>query len=101
MRRSTGIAATSLTTTAIGWRLFAASITGNFAWMFILVATTGVNVWIGVVTTVLLTAGLLADWWRVRGRMQLAEHNMLPPGSRNWGETRPDHAPIHGWQPWR
>jgi hypothetical protein len=101
MRRSTGIAATSLTTTAIGWRLLAASITGNFAWMFILVATTGVNVWIGVVTTVLLTAGLLADWWRVRGRMRLAEHNMLPPGSRNWGETRPDHTPIHGWQPWR
>ena len=101
MRRSTGIAATCLTTTAIGWRLFAASITGNFAWMFILVATTGVNVWIGDVATVLLTAGLLADWWRVRGRMQLAEHNMLPPGSPNWGETRPDHAPIHGWQPWR
>lgn len=101
MRRSTGIAATSLTTTAIGWRLFAASITGSFAWMFILVANSGVNVWIGVVTTVLLTAGLLADWWRVRGRMRLAEHNMLPPGSRNWGETRPDHAPIHGWQPWR
>ncbi|MFS8101225.1 hypothetical protein LFM09_29285 [Lentzea alba] len=100
-RRATGIAATSLTTTAIGWRLLAAAITGSFAWMFILVAGRGVNVWIGVATTVLLTALLLADWWRVRGRMRLAEHHMLPPGSRNWGETRPDHTPIHGWQPWR
>ncbi|WP_156213754.1 hypothetical protein [Lentzea aerocolonigenes] len=100
-RHSTGIAQTSLTTTAIGWRLFAASVTGTFAWMFLLVAGKGVNVWIGVAATVLLTAWLLADWWRVRGRMRLAEHHLLPPGSRDWGETRPDHAPIHGWQRWR
>ncbi|MEU0884754.1 hypothetical protein ABZ345_39695 [Lentzea sp. NPDC005914] len=100
-RRSTGIAQTSLTTTAIGWRLFAAAVTGTFAWMFLLVAGKGVTVWAGVVTTVLLTAWLVADWWRVRGRMRLAEYAMLPPGSRDWGETRPDHAPIHGWQPWR
>ncbi len=98
VRRTTGLNLSNYVTSGIGWRLFVASVTGSFAWMFI---TIGLAVWVGILITVPLTAWLLADWWRVRGRMRLAEHNVLPPGSSNWGETRPDHAPIPGWQPWR
>ncbi|WP_394613706.1 hypothetical protein JNUCC0626_27825 [Lentzea sp. JNUCC 0626] len=97
VRRTTGTYNGNFRTTGIGWRLWSAAIAGSFAWMLL---TTGPMVWIGGVIAV-LTAGLLADWWRVRGRMRLAEHNVLPPGSPDWGETRADHAPIPGWQPWR
>ncbi len=96
VRRTTGTDRGNYKTVGIGWRLFVAAFTANFAWMFI-----ALGLWIGVLITVPLTALLLADWWRVRDRMRLAEHNVLPPGSRDWGETRPDHAPIPGWQPWR
>jgi hypothetical protein len=95
VRRTTGTDRGNYRTVGIGWRLFVAAFTANFAWMFI-----ALGLWIGVLITVPLTALLLADWWRVRDRMRLAEHNVLPPGSRDWGETRPDHAPIPGWQPW-
>jgi hypothetical protein len=98
VRRTTGSDRGNYKTVGIGWRLFAAAFTGSFAWMFL---SLGSAVWVGTVITVPLTAWLLADWWRVRNRMRLAEHNVLPPGSRDWGETRPDHAPIPGWQPWR
>ncbi|MGH3906308.1 MAG: hypothetical protein ACRDTE_19325 [Pseudonocardiaceae bacterium] len=47
-----------------------------------------------------VAAGLVADWFRVRGRLRVAEDNALPPGSPDWGELRPDHAPLEGWQPW-
>lgn len=98
VRRTTGTDRGNYKTVGIGWRLFVAAFTGNFAWMFISI---GLAAWVGILITVPLTAWLLADWWRVRGRMRVAEHNVLPPGSRDWGETRPDHAPIPGWQPWR
>jgi hypothetical protein len=98
VRRTTGTDRGNYKTVGIGWRLFVAAFTGNFAWMFLSI---GLAVWVGTLITVPLTAWLLADWWRVRNRMRLAEHNVLPPGSRHWGETRPDHAPIPGWQPWR
>ncbi|MFJ5989997.1 hypothetical protein [Lentzea sp. NPDC092896] len=98
VRRTTGTSQGNYLTVGIGWRLFIASITGSFAWIFLSI---GSVVWVGSLITGLLTAGLLGDWWRVRGRMRLAEHNMLPPGSPDWGETRADHAPIPGWQPWR
>jgi hypothetical protein len=98
VRRTTGTNRGDYKTVGIGWRLFIASVTGNFAWMFLSI---GRMVWVGSLITVTLTAGLLADWLRVRGRMRLAEHNVLPPGSPAWGETRADHAPIPGWQPWR
>jgi hypothetical protein len=98
VRRTVGMGRGTYAPAGIGWRLFAAAFTGQYAWMFLAV---GADAWIGVVISVTLTAWLLADWWRVRGRMRVAEHNALPPGSRDWGETRPDHAPIPGWQPWR
>ncbi|SEQ10501.1 hypothetical protein SAMN05216188_10279 [Lentzea xinjiangensis] len=98
VRRTTGSDRGNYQTVGIGWRLFAASVTGTFAWMFI---SLGLVAWGGILIAVPLTAWLLADWWRVRGRMRVAEHNVLPPGSPDWGETRPDHAPVPGWQPYR
>lgn len=103
VRRTTGSERGNYKTVGIGWRLFVASVTGSFAGMFItgaFVAGLGIF-WGGIAITVPLTVLLVADWWRVRGRMRVAENNVLPPGSRDWGETRPDHAPIPGWQPWR
>ncbi|MGH3933835.1 MAG: hypothetical protein ACRDS1_02440, partial [Pseudonocardiaceae bacterium] len=41
-----------------------------------------------------------ADWFRVRGRLRVAQDNALPPGSPDWGELRGDHVPLDGWQPW-
>ncbi|MEU3645352.1 hypothetical protein AB0E59_18370 [Lentzea sp. NPDC034063] len=98
VRRTTGTDRGNYKTVGIGWRLLLASVTGSFAWMFLGI---GRVVWVGSLIAGLLTAGLLADWWRVRGRMRLAEHNVLPPGSPAWGEIRADHAPFPGWQPWR
>ena len=96
VRRTTAARRGNYTTVGIGWRLFAASVTANFAWMF-----SGVGLWAGILIAAALTAGLLADWWRVRNRMRVAEHNVLPPASPDWGEIRADHAPIPGWQSWR
>jgi len=47
-----------------------------------------------------VSAALVTDWARVRGRLRVAENNALPPGSPDWGDVRPDHAPLAGWQPW-
>ncbi|WP_158851396.1 hypothetical protein [Saccharothrix deserti] len=81
-------------TTGIGWRLVAAACVGTVGWVLVwLVPVAGA---IGLT----LSAALLADWLRVRRRMLVAEHHALPPGSPDWGETRPDHAPLPGWQPW-
>lgn len=96
VRQTTAARRGNYTTVGIGWRLFAASVTANFAWMF-----SGVGLWAGILIAAALTAGLLADWWRVRNRMRVAEHNVLPPASPDWGEIRADHAPIPGWQSWR
>ena len=101
VRRTVGMGRGTWVPAGIGWRLFAAAFTAQFAWIFLHLNSTGVNVWVGILITVPLTAWLLADWWRVRGRMRLAEHNALPPDSGDWGETRPDHAPLPGWQPFR
>ncbi|MFD5824952.1 hypothetical protein [Lentzea sp. NPDC060358] len=98
VRRSVGMGRAFFARPGIAWRLTAAAFTGQFIWMFV---PLGAAVWVGGLISVTLTAGLLADWWRVRGRMLLAEHNLLPPGSRDWGEVRPDHAPLPGWQPYR
>lgn len=55
-----------------------------------------------VVGTMLVIAMLaVADWVRVRRRLRIAEDNALPPGSPDWGDLRPGHAPLDGWQPWR
>ncbi len=48
-----------------------------------------------------IAAVCTADWIRVRRRLRLAEDNTLPPGSPDWGDLRPDHAPLEAWQPWR
>lgn len=96
VRRTTANRRGNYATAGIGWRLVAASVSGSFAWMFIALGLTA-----GALVTVPLTAGVLLDWWRVRGRMRLAEHTVLPPDSPDWGEIRADHAPIPGWQPWR
>ncbi|MET9231005.1 hypothetical protein [Lentzea sp. NPDC003310] len=94
-RRTTGTNRGNYRTVGIGWRLVAAAFTGSFALMFLTL-----GLWVGTVVAVPLTAWLVADWWRVRNRMRLAEHTVLPPGSRDWGEIRADHAPIPGWQPY-
>ncbi|PWK91777.1 hypothetical protein C8D88_1011816 [Lentzea atacamensis] len=101
MQQTVGIGKGAFIPAGIGWRLFAAAFTGQFAWIFLYLGSTGVDVRVGILISVVLTAWLLGDWWRVRPRMRVAEHNALPPGSRDWGETRPDHAPLPGWQPWR
>lgn len=80
----------------IGWRLFAASAAGTFAWMLLPTEVMRIP---GAACAV-LAVGLLADWARLRPRLRVAEDNPLPPGSPNWGETRSDHAPVEGWQPW-
>ncbi|MEV6243094.1 hypothetical protein [Lentzea sp. NPDC051838] len=98
VRRTTGLDRSNYKTVGIGWRLFVASVSCSFAWMFLYIAPIG---WGGILVTVPLTAWLLADWWRVRKRMRIAELNVLPASSPDWGETRADHAPIPGWQPWR
>ncbi len=58
--------------------------------------------WGAVVAGALLAiaTALVADWIRVRRRLRVAEDNALPPGSPDWGDLRPDHAPLAGWQPW-
>lgn len=97
--RTTGTDRGNYKTVGIGWRLLVASVAASFGWMFV---STGMSkLWPGMVIGLGLAALLLADWWRVRNRMRVAEHNVLPPGSPDWGETRADHAPIPGWQPWR
>ncbi len=98
VRRTVGMGRGTYAPAGIGWRLFAAAFTGQYVWMFLFIGAIG---WAGLLISVTLTAWLLADWWRVRGRMRFAEQHALPPDSRDWGETRPDHAPLPGWQPWR
>jgi len=46
-----------------------------------------------------VAAALVADWVRVCRRLRVAQDNALPPGSPAWGDLRPDHAPLEGWQP--
>ncbi|MET9627303.1 hypothetical protein ABZX92_07550 [Lentzea sp. NPDC006480] len=98
VRQTTANRRGNYTTAGIGWRLLAASVAANFAWSFLSI---GPRFWVGILITAALTTGLLADWWRVRERMRVAEHHVLPPASPDWGEIRADHAPIPGWQPWR
>jgi hypothetical protein len=80
----------------IGWRLFGASIAGSFAWL--LLQYQGVLI-PGLVCAALAVL-LLVNWARLRPKLRRAEHHPLPPGSPGWGETRPDHAPVEGYQPW-
>jgi hypothetical protein len=46
--------------------------------------------------------GLAAIGWGVGTdrRLRPAEDNPLPVGAPPWGDPRPDHAPVPGWQPW-
>ena len=53
-----------------------------------------------VAAALTIAAALGADWIRVRRRLRVAADNALPPSSPDWGELRPDHAPLNGWQPW-
>jgi hypothetical protein len=46
-----------------------------------------------------IAAALVADWVRVCRRLRVAQDNALPPGSPDWGDLRPAHAPLDGWQP--
>ncbi|GLZ31392.1 hypothetical protein Lesp02_35800 [Lentzea sp. NBRC 105346] len=93
--RTTGTDRGNYKTVGIGWRLFVAAVAGNFGWMFL-----STKLWPGAAFALGLAVVLPANWWRVRERMRVAEHNVLPPDSPDWGETRPDHAPIPGWQPY-
>ncbi|WNV91121.1 hypothetical protein [Umezawaea sp. Da 62-37] len=80
----------------IGGRLVLAAWMGSFA--FMLLPFPGARV-PGLVTAVLALAAL-ADWARIRPGLRRAERHPLPPDSPDWGETRPDHAPVLGYQPW-
>jgi hypothetical protein len=62
----------------------------------------GVGTGFPVAATVALAiaAVFMADWIRVRRRLRVAADNALPPGNPDWGDLRPDHAPLVGWQPW-
>jgi hypothetical protein len=80
----------------IGWRLFAASIAGSLAGLLLQYRAALIP---GLVCAALAVL-LLANWARLRPELRRAEHNPLPPGSPDWGETRPDHAPVEGYQPW-
>lgn len=96
VRRTSGSPWANWQAIGIGWRLMVAAALANFAWMFL-----AFGLWIGVLVTGVPVLALVADWWRVRDRVRLAEHHALPPGSPDWGEIRPDHAPLYRWQPWR
>jgi hypothetical protein len=80
----------------IGWRLSVAAVAGGFAFMLLQFAAMRVP---GLVAAVIALVPL-ADWARIRPGVRRAEHHSLPPGSPNWGEIRPDHAPVLGYQPW-
>ena len=80
----------------VGWRLFVAAAAGGFA--FLLLPMAGARI-PGLVAAVIAVVALV-DWARVRPRLRRAELHPLPPGSPNWGEVRPDHAPVFGYQPW-
>ncbi|PRY43329.1 hypothetical protein [Umezawaea tangerina] len=79
-----------------GWRLFVAAVAGGFAFLLLPAAPMLVP---GLVAAVIAVIALV-DWARIRPRMREAEHHSLPPGSPDWGEVRPDHAPVLGYQPW-
>jgi len=80
----------------IGWRLSLAAVAGGFA--FLLVPSNAMLI-PGLVCAVIAVIAL-ADWARLRPGLRRAELHPLPPGSPNWGEVRPDHAPVLGYQPW-
>jgi hypothetical protein len=91
-----GLVQFGTTKKGIGWRLFAAAVAGGFAFMLLPLAPMRVP---GLVVAVIALVAL-ADWARIRPGVRRAEHHSLPPGSPNWGEVRPDHAPVLGYQPW-
>lgn len=94
-----------LTQRTLGWRLAVAgpaALLGS-ALLAEVIARGAWGSGVPVVAAVALTlaAVLVADWFRVRARLRVARDNPLPPGSPAWGELRPDHAPLEGWQPWQ
>ena len=91
-----GIAKLGLRKNGIGWRLFVAAAAGSFAFMLLPLAPARVP---GLVCAVIAVIALV-DWARLRPGLRQAEHHSLPPGSPNWGEVRPDHAPVFAYQPW-
>ncbi|MGH4025899.1 MAG: hypothetical protein ACRDRV_15085 [Pseudonocardiaceae bacterium] len=93
-----------LTQRTVGWRL-AVAVPAAFLGSALLTEMIARGAWGGgfpVVAGVALAlaAVLVADWFRVRARLRVAEDHPLPPGSPAWGELRPGHAPLAGWQPW-
>ncbi|HEX6341606.1 hypothetical protein [Umezawaea sp.] len=91
-----GIVKLGLRKNGIGWRLGLAAVAGGFAFLLLPLAAALVP---GAVCAVIALAAL-GDWARLRPRLREAEHHSLPPGSPNWGEVRPDHAPVFAYQPW-
>jgi hypothetical protein len=95
-RTSGGGVETKRPINGIGWRLVVAAIAGSFASMLLPLAPARIPGSVAAVIAVIA----LADWARIRPRLRRAEHHSLPPGSPNWGEVRPDHAPVFAYQPW-
>jgi hypothetical protein len=91
-----GLVQFGTTQKGIGWRLFVAAVAGGFAFMLLPLAPMRVP---GLAVAVIALVAL-ADWVRLRPGVRRAQHHSLPPGSPNWGEVRPDHAPVLGYQPW-
>jgi hypothetical protein len=96
MSKVTGLMRPGSTRGALGWRLSAAAIAGGFAFLLLPLAPARIP---GVVAAVIALVAL-ADWARIRPGLRRAELHPLPPGSPSWGEVRPDHAPVLGYQPW-
>ena len=92
----------------------------NTSWRWVCLGAAG-TAFVSVVVTVAVTAAgslpdLLTQSWLLLGflpglaaigwgvgtdrRLRPAEDNPLPVGSPPWGDQRPDHAPVPGWQPW-
>jgi hypothetical protein len=95
----------SLTQRKIGFRLVVAIPAAFFGSALLtesIARGAGVDTGLPVAAAVALAlaAVFTADWIRVRRRLRVAEDNALPPGSPDWGDLRPNHAPLEAWQPW-
>lgn len=95
------------------------SVLQNSAWRWIRLGAPWTVVWLGFsallaahagpedlggTAFMLLMAmpGIAAVAWgaTIERRLRPAEDHPLPPGAPPWGEQRPNHPPIAGWQPW-
>ncbi|SFS67011.1 hypothetical protein [Saccharopolyspora flava] len=58
------------------------------------------SAWLAAAAMLVVGAVLVVGWIRQRTRLARAELHSLPPNSPDWGDQRPEVAPIPGWRPW-